>query len=115
MEFLTWVRNEWDRVAAWVIVALGALLLVLGWVGVTSTPYSYEQIPYVVSGGLGGIFLLGIGAMLWTSADLRDEWRTLRELVELDRVRDAAAGAVPAGEDQKGTAPRPARQFVGQP
>ena len=80
MDLLTFVRNQWDRVGAWVAIAVGALLLVLGWLGVTNTPYTVEQIPYVVSGGLGGIFLLGVGAMLWISADLRDEWRKLEEI-----------------------------------
>ena len=106
VDFVRWVRNQWDRVLAWVCVGVGALALILGWVGVTDTPYSFEQIPYVISGGLGGIFLLGVGAMLWVSADLRDEWRKLNELVELQRARppDAPsvitvdAGATPAGD-----------------
>jgi hypothetical protein len=36
--------------------------------------------PYVVGGGLVGIFLLGLAAVLWLSADLRDEWRKLADL-----------------------------------
>lgn len=82
MALLTYVRSQWDRVLAWFLVGVGALALVLGWVGVTSTPYTFKMIPYVVSGGLGGLFLLGVGAMLWLSADLRDEWRTLHVLLE---------------------------------
>ena len=83
MDVMTWVRNQWDRVSAWVLVALGGLALVLGWVGVTGTPYTFEQLPFIISGGLGGIFLLGVGAMLWISADLRDEWRKLDQLLEI--------------------------------
>jgi hypothetical protein len=94
MDVLMWARNQWDRVLAWVVVGIGTLVLILGWVGVTSTPYTFEQIPYVVSGGLGGIFLLGIAAMLWISADLRDEWRLLQEMLE----RDAEAQTPPAAE-----------------
>ncbi|HMC79090.1 MAG TPA: hypothetical protein VKO35_00895, partial [Acidimicrobiia bacterium] len=30
----------------------------------------------------GGLFLLGVGATLWHSADLRDEWRKLDRLEE---------------------------------
>lgn len=88
MDFLTFLRTQWDRVAAWVAVGLGAVMLVLGWTGVTSTPYAFEQIPYVISGGLGGIFLLGVGAMLWISADLRDEWRKLDEIARAQKVAD---------------------------
>lgn len=72
-----YVRNQWDRVGAWVCIGVGALALVVGWLGVSGTPYSAEQTPYLISGGLGGVFLLGLGAMLWLSADLTDEWRKL--------------------------------------
>jgi hypothetical protein len=88
MDVMTWVRNQWDRVGAWVLVALGGLALVLGWVGVTGTPYTFEQLPFIISGGLGGIFLLGVGAMLWISADLRDEWRKLDQLLEVHERRE---------------------------
>ena len=77
MDLVTFVRNQRDRVAAWCCIAVGALALLLGWVGVSGTPFPAEQIPYVVTGGLGGLFLLGLGALLWLSADLRDEWRKL--------------------------------------
>jgi hypothetical protein len=74
---IKWVRTQWDRVSAWVLVIAGALAIVLGWNGVSEEPLTAQQIPYVISGGVGGLFLLGLGAMLWLSADLRDEWRRL--------------------------------------
>ena len=77
MEFMTFVKAQWDRVGAWVLIAVGALVLLLGWIGVSGTAYPAEQIPYIVSGGILGVFLLGTGATLWLSADLRDEWRKL--------------------------------------
>jgi hypothetical protein len=33
--------------------------------------------PYIISGGVGGLFFLAVGGTLWLSADLRDEWRKL--------------------------------------
>jgi heme A synthase len=80
MDFLTFMRNQWDRVAAWVLIALGGLLLLIGWLGVSDALLPTEQVPYIVSGGLGGICLIGIGVMLWLSADLRDEWSELHEI-----------------------------------
>jgi len=80
MDFLTFLRNQWDRVAAWVLIALGGLLLLVGWLGVSDALLPTEQMPYIVSGGLGGICLIGIGVMLWLSADLRDEWSELHEI-----------------------------------
>jgi hypothetical protein len=77
---LTILRSEWDRAAALVALAVGIAAMINGWVGVSGTAYSAEQMPYVVGGGLLGIFLLGVAAVLWLSADMRDEWRKLADL-----------------------------------
>jgi hypothetical protein len=89
MELFTWLRLQWDRVLGAAFVVTGAVALLTGWSKVSATPYPAEQIPYVVSAGLGGLFLLGVGATLWHSADLRDEWRKLDRLEE---KLDALAG-----------------------
>ena len=87
MELLKWLRLQWDRVFGGAFVVVGAVALLTGWSKVSATPYPAEQMPYVVSAGLGGLFLLGLGATLWHSADLRDEWRKLDRLEEkLDRL-----------------------------
>jgi hypothetical protein len=88
-----WIRNQWDRVGAWVCVVAGALMVVFAWVGASKTPYTVEQIPYIISGGIGGLFLLGLGAMLWVSADLRDQWRTM-EQIRTGQAAEAAEGDV---------------------
>lgn len=82
MELLKWFRLQWDRVAGVTGMAAGGVLLLVCWSKVSGTPYTAEQMPYVVSCGLGGLFLLGIGATLWHSADLRDQWRKLDRLEE---------------------------------
>jgi len=82
MELLKWLRLQWDRVFGAAAVITGAVALLTGWSKVSATAYPAEQIPYVVSAGLGGLFLLGVGATLWHSADLRDEWRKLDRLEE---------------------------------
>ena len=93
---MTFVRAQWDRVGAWVLVALGALALLLGWLGVSNTAYPTEQVPYIISGGLLGIFLLGTGAMLWISADLRDSWR---KLDGIERALNGGNGDAAPAED----------------
>jgi hypothetical protein len=80
VELLKWIRLQWDRALALGAVAAGVVLLIVGWVDVSSTAYVAKQIPYVVSAGLGGIAALIIGGTLWLSADLRDEWRALDRL-----------------------------------
>jgi hypothetical protein len=91
-QVLRYLRAQWDRVGAWVCVLAGAVALFVGWLGVSDTVLIFNQIPYLISGGLVGVFLLGLGAMLWLSADLRDEWRKL----------DAIEGYLAAGERPPG-------------
>ena len=103
MDLMTWLRAEWDRVLGFGLIALGAVLLVLGYLGVSNSPYVAEQLSYIVSGGLGGLFLLGAGATLLILADLHDEWR------KLDRVEAMLAGEIPlpARAQTNGAAPAP--------
>ena len=86
MDFVKYTRNQWDRIGAWLCIAGGIVALIVGYFGVSGTLDTGEQLPYVVSGGMVGLFLLGLGALLWLSADLRDEWRKLdaidRHIVE---------------------------------
>jgi len=77
MGFLRFVRVQWDRATGAACVLAGAATLVAGWAQVSRSVYASQQVPYLLSCGLGGLFLLGVGATLWLSADLRDEWRHL--------------------------------------
>ena len=82
------LKSQWDRTAAIVLTIAGAICLIAGYLGVSDSAILAEQTRYIVSGGIGGIFLLGLGATLWISADLRDEWR------KLDRIERALAEGV---------------------
>jgi len=60
---------------------------------VSRSAYPAESMPYIVSGGFFGLLLIGIGAVLWLSADLRDEWRKLDSIEQAWRdatIRDSA-------------------------
>jgi hypothetical protein len=94
MEILTFIRAQWDRTGAVLAVLGGLVALVLGWIGVSTTGYVAEQLPYIASGGLIGLFLLGVGGVLWISADLRDDWRETR-LLRLE-LRERLAAQEPA-------------------
>jgi hypothetical protein len=80
MDLKTLLRAQWDRAAGAAAAALGLIVLALGWYGVSGTPELGKQVPYFISGGIGGMFLLGLGGILWLSADLRDQWRELRRI-----------------------------------
>lgn len=75
-----WLRNQWDRAAAIVSAMAGGMALLLGWLGVSRVSLPAEQIPYLASGAMFGLFALALGATLWLSADLRDEWRKLDDI-----------------------------------
>jgi hypothetical protein len=116
-----WLKLQWDRAGAWACLLAGVITLFAGWVGVSQTAYSAKQLPYIAGCGLGGLFLLGTGAMLWISADLRDEWRkldrietVLREhgqaaLEELPHPAATALDLDPAGDAAGSTLSGPAR------
>jgi hypothetical protein len=77
MDLAKLLRAEWDRSVAVVATIAGAVILLVGWVGVSGHAYVASQMPYIISGGVGGLFFLAVGGTLWLSADLRDEWRKL--------------------------------------
>jgi hypothetical protein len=99
MDLYRWLRTQWDRFGAWLCIGVGALSLLLGWIGMSSKSYPAEQLPYILSGGVFGVFLLGLGGILLLSADLRDEW------TKLDRIeaRLAAGEGLPASERRPAT------------
>jgi hypothetical protein len=82
MDFLRWARTHWDRLLAVLAAMAGMIALLIGWEGASSTGFPAEQLPYLLSGGLVGLFLFGMGATLWLSADLRDEWGELHGIRE---------------------------------
>jgi hypothetical protein len=96
MNLMKWARNQWDRVAAVALMVAAALAMLAGWLGVSRSAYPAESMPYIVSGGFFGLLLIGIGAVLWLSADLRDEWRKLDRIEQawLDSVRPTAPAAM---------------------
>ncbi|HEY2832937.1 MAG TPA: hypothetical protein VGJ14_10980 [Sporichthyaceae bacterium] len=83
MNVLTVLKSQWDRAAALACLAAGVIALIVGYHGVAHTKYVPDALAYLISGGLGGVFLLGVGALLYSSADMHDEWR------KLDRIEAA--------------------------
>ena len=65
------VANDADRLERrlfWAGIALpiiGVIVIWLGWWGASGTKYVYQEIPYVVSGGIFGVALVFIGAALF--------------------------------------------------
>jgi hypothetical protein len=95
------LRAERDRAAAYVLIALGAAAVLVCWIGVSGTPFVADQLAYIASGGIGGLFLLALGLALLVSADHHDEWR------KLDRIEEALGGTPAAGGPGNGSFTRP--------
>ncbi len=70
-------------VAAGVVAPLGLVFVLLGWYGAARTSNLFEQIPYLISGGLFGLGLVFLGAFFYFA-----HWLT--ELVKESRAGSAA-------------------------
>jgi hypothetical protein len=62
-----------------VAVPLGFLSIGIAWVGVSGSGLLFEQMPYLVSGGLGGLGLIIVGAALYFSWWMTRSIRESRE------------------------------------
>jgi hypothetical protein len=83
-----------------VLLPLGLVVIILGWYGAAHTPYQYDQLSYLVSGGLLGLGLTFCGGFLYFGAwlariasDNRDTAKRLSDtlLVLADVVSHSAA------------------------
>ena len=66
-----------------IIAPVGMIVVLLGWWGASRTPNLYEQIPYLISGGLFGLGLVFLGAFFYFA-----HWMT--EVVKEQRAQTAA-------------------------
>jgi len=96
------LRAESDRLLAWTLIVAGAVLIVVTFAGVSGTPYVADQLSYIASGGIGGLFLLACGLTIMVSADHHDEWR------KLDRIERALTGGNETSTIWLDALPRPA-------
>ena len=70
-------------VLAGIVAPLGLVVIVLGWLGASNTPYDFEQVPYLISGGLLGLGLVFLGSFFYFA-----HWLT--QLVKEHREQSAA-------------------------
>jgi hypothetical protein len=66
-----------------ILAPLGIAVVILGWWGASNTGYEFEQIPYLISGGLLGLGLVFIGCFFYFA-----HWLT--QLVKEHREQSAA-------------------------
>jgi hypothetical protein len=103
-------------VAGAVLLPVGLVVIGLGWYGVAHTPYAYDQMSYLVSGGILGLGITFVGGFLYfgawlarIAADQKDASKRLSDtlLVLADAVSHNSAGttsgAVPAAQRDPGS------------
>ncbi len=79
---------EWIGMA---LIAFGFVCILLGWYGAANSPYLYQEVPYLISGGLLGVALVIGGGVLvrsaWSMRQIEEERRnTLAIVRSVDRL-----------------------------
>jgi hypothetical protein len=92
--------DRWLVMAAGALCVGGVLLVLIGWHGASRTPNTYEQIPYLISGGELGSTLALLGALLYFG-------RWLAALVREQRTQGAAIVAAIERLESRLSAPAP--------
>jgi multisubunit Na+/H+ antiporter MnhG subunit len=65
--------DRWLLIVGGVLMPLGVLLIILGWVGASRTPLPFEQNDYLISGGILGLGLVIAGGFVYFAY-----WQTIR-------------------------------------
>src|SRR4051794_41899040 len=82
---------------------LGILLILLGWLGASHTPFAFEQTPYLISGGILGLALTISGGFVYFAY-----WQTVRIRESRQQAEDLSAavgrpeGLLPGGAGRPG-------------
>jgi hypothetical protein len=111
-----WVGQAIRPWVGWILIAAGAICMLVGYLGVSRESIPAKQIPYLVSGGIGGIFLAVIGAYFLGTQEMRND---SGRLDRLERMVDELHGALLTRPDapprDNGTAGAPASTRAAAP
>jgi len=85
--------DRWLPVAGAVLVPLGIACIALGWYGAAHTTRLYQQVPYVLSGGVAGLAFVFAGSFAYFAA-----WMT-RQVHETRAQADRLAALLEAEQE----------------
>lgn len=104
--FWTWVGRALRPYAGWICAGIGFIVIILGWFGVSGQALVAKQLPYLISGGIGGIAIVGVGAAYVAVDQIRRDSGRLdrleRMVDELHRVLLTRPDAPPAWQPPAG-------------
>jgi hypothetical protein len=91
--------ERWLMIVGSGLVIIGVPVIVLGWYGASHTPYVFEQVPYLISGGLLGLALAVVGGLFyfayWITRQIQETRRQADQTREaLSEIRDLLADRV---------------------
>jgi hypothetical protein len=105
--------ERWLAIAGGVLMPLGVVLVLAGWYGASHTTRLFEEIPYLISGGMLGIVLAAVGAALYFGYWLTRLVAGDRQIVEvLSRIQARLDSAALDGNGSAATASRAASALV---
>lgn len=71
--FWRWVSRATRPVVGWILVGIGAVMIIIGYLGVAHQVLVAKQIPYLVSGGILGVAVVGLGVMFIATEQVRHD------------------------------------------
>ena len=78
-----WIGRAIRPWIGWILIGAAALLMLLGYFGVSREAIPAKQIPYLVSGGIGGVFLAVLGAYFLGTEEMRNDSGRLDRLEQM--------------------------------
>ena len=82
------------QMTAFALAVGGIVALAIGWFGVSDKVEVWEQLPYLISGGLGGAVLIGFGITAYVANEHAEDRRTQTDLEARIGLMEAKLGAM---------------------
>jgi hypothetical protein len=83
--------RKWMETIGMSLIVFGFVCIILGWYGAAHSPYLYQEVPYLISGGLLGVALVIGGGVLvrcaWSMRQVEEDRRNALAIVRsVDRL-----------------------------
>src|SRR5438067_3138030 len=78
--FWRWAGRASRPVVGWVLIGAGALAILIGYFGLSDRVLVAEQLPYLISGGIGGMALVIVGGVFLATQDVRRDADRLEQM-----------------------------------
>lgn len=98
--------DKWLMFVGAALVIIGIPVIAIGWYGASHTPYVFEQVPYLISGGLLGLALAVVGGLFyfayWLTRQVQETRRQADQTTDaLREIRDLLAGSAIASSGKQ--------------